>query len=67
MGDLTISHIRSLVDLASLIPDLAIMVQLDSVMMDLDFKVIIKHRVRGVGWHYLVVRVEGEGEFGAEY
>ena len=67
MGDPTVSRIRSSVDLASLIPDLAIMVQLDLVMMDLDFEVIIKHRAGGAGWHYSVVRAEGEGEFGTEY
>ena len=65
MGDSTISCIRSSTDLASLIPDLAIMVQLDLVMMDLDFEVTIKHRAGSVGWNYSVVRVEGEGEFGA--
>ena len=48
--------------MASLIPDLAIMVQLDLVMMDLELGVTIKHHIGGVGWNYLVVRVKGEGE-----
>ena len=38
MGDLTIRRIRSPVDLASLISDLAIMVKLDLEMMNLDWK-----------------------------
>ena len=56
MGDPNVRSIRSPTDLASLIPDLAIMVQLDLVMMDLEFEVIIKHRAGGVGWHYSVGR-----------
>ena len=67
MGDPIVTSIRSPVDLVSLIPNLAIMVQLDLVMMDLDFEVIIKHRMGGIGWHYSIVRAEGKGEFGAEY
>ena len=67
MGDPTISCIRSPADLTSLIPDLAIMVQLDLVMMDLELEVAIKHHVGGIGWHYSVVRAEVKGEFGAEY
>ena len=67
MGDPTVRSIRSSADLVSLIPDLAIMVQLDLVMMDLELEVAIKHRARGVGWHYSVVRAEGEGEFGTKY
>ena len=43
------------------------MVQLDLVMMDLELEVAIKHHVGGVGWYYLVVRDEGEDEFGAKY
>ena len=65
MGDLTFSCIRSPMDLASLIPDLATKVQLDLVMMDLELEAIIKHRVGGVGWNYSVVRDEVEGELGA--
>ena len=67
MEDLTIRHIISLADSASLIPDLAIMVRLDSVMMDLDFEVIIKHHIGGVGCNFSIVRAEGEGEFGTKY
>ena len=67
MGDLTVSRIRSPVNLASLIPDLEIMVQLDLVMMDLELEVFTKHHAGGVGLHYLVVRAEVKGEFGAEY
>ena len=67
MGDSTVSHIRSSTDLASLILDLEIMVQLDLVMMDLELEVAIKHHTRGIGWHYSVVKAEVEGEFGAEY
>ena len=67
MVDPTISRISSSVDLASLIPNLAIMVQLDLVMMDLELEVIIKHCVGGIGWNYSVVRAEVEGEFGVEY
>ena len=66
-GDPTVSRIRSLTNLASLIPDLTIMVQLDLVMMDLELEVAIRDHAGGVGWHYSVVRAEGEGEFGVEY
>ena len=38
MGDPTVISIRSSTNLASLIPDLAIMVKLDLVMMNLDWK-----------------------------
>ena len=58
------SRIRSPADLASLIPDLEIMVQLDLGMMDLELEVAIKHHTRGIGWHYSVVRAEVEGKFG---
>ena len=67
MGDPTISRIRSPTDLASLIPDLAIMVQLYLVMMCLELEVAIKYCVGGVGWHYSVVRAKVEGEFSAYY
>ena len=60
MGDLTVSRIRSPVDLA-------IMVQLDLVMMDLELEVDIKHCIGGIGWNYSVVKAEGEGEFGAYF
>ena len=63
MGDLTVRSIRSLMDLASLIPDLAIIMKLDLVMMDLELEVAIKHCTGCVGWHYSVATVEVEGEF----
>ena len=44
MGDPTVRSTRSSVDLASLIPDLEIMMELDLVMMDLELEVAIKHR-----------------------
>ena len=43
MDDLTIRSIRSSVDLASLLPDLEIMMKLYLVMMDLELEVAIKH------------------------
>ena len=67
MGDPIVSCIISLMDLASLVPDLAIMVYLDLVMMDLELEVIIKHRAGGVGCHYSIVKAELEGEFCVEY
>ena len=67
MGDPTVSHMRSPVDSVSLIPDLAIMVQLDLVMMDLELEVDIKHCIGGIGWNYSVLKAEGEGEFGAYF
>ena len=67
MGDPTVRSIRSLMDLASLIPDLVIMMKLDLVMMDLKLEVAIKHRVVCVKLPYSAARVEVEGEFGAEY
>ena len=63
MGDLTIRSIRSLMDLASLILDLAIMMNLDLVMMDLELEVAIKHHAGCIRWHSLVARAEVEGEF----
>ena len=44
MGDQTIRSIILPTDLASLILDLAIMMKLDLVMMDLKLEVAIKHR-----------------------
>ena len=41
--DLTVRSIISPTDLASLLPDLAIMMKLDLVMMDLELEVAIKH------------------------
>ena len=67
MVDMTIRSIRSMMDLASLIPDLAIIMKLDLVMMDLELEVAIKHRLGCVRWHYLVPRVEVEGEFCVDY
>ena len=56
MGDPTIRSIRSLTDLASLIPDLEIMMNLYLVMMDLELAVAIKHRARCIKWNYLVAK-----------
>ena len=52
MDDPTIRSIRSLVDLASLLPDLVIMMKLDLVMMDLELEVAIKHYAGCIGWNY---------------
>ena len=49
MGDLAVRSIRSLVDLASLIPSLEIMMKLYLVMMDLELEVAIKHHVGCIG------------------
>ena len=56
MNDPTIRSIRSLADLASLLPNLAIMMKLYLVMMDLELEVAIKHYVGCVRWHYLVAK-----------
>ena len=45
MSDLTIRRVRSLVDFASLIPDLAIMVRIDLAMMNFGLEVAIKQHV----------------------
>ena len=66
-GDPTVRSIRSPVNFTSLIADLAIMMKLDLVMMDLELEVAIKHCVGCIGWNYLVARAEVEGEFYAEY
>ena len=50
MDDLTIRSIRWLVDLASLLPDLEIMMKLYLVMMDLELEVAIKHHAGCIGW-----------------
>ena len=67
MGDLTVRSIRSPVDLVALLPDLAIMMKLDLVMMDLELEVAIKNRVGCIKWNYLVARAEVEGEFYVDY
>ena len=54
--------VRLPVDLASLIPDLEIMMKLDLVMMNLELEVAIKHRAGCVRWNYSVARAEIEGE-----
>ena len=56
MYDPTVRSIISSTNLASLQPDLEIMMKLDLVMMDLELEVAIKHRVGCVGWHYSVAK-----------
>ena len=56
MGDLTVRSIRSLADLASLLLDLGIMMELDLVMMDFELELAIKHHVGCIRWHCLVVK-----------
>ena len=63
MADMTVRSIRSMMDLVSLIPDLAIIMKLDLVMMDLELEVAIKHCTGCIGWHYSVATVELGGEF----
>ena len=63
MGDPTVRRIRSPADLASLTPNLEIMMKLYLVMMNLQLEVAIKHCLVCVIWHYSVVRAEREGEF----
>ena len=48
MSDLTIRRVRSLVDLASLIPNLSIMVRIDLSMLNFGLEVAIKQRARCV-------------------
>ena len=45
MSDLTVRRVRSSVDLASLIPNLAIMVRIDFAMMNFGLEVAIKQHV----------------------
>ena len=51
MGDVTVRSIRLPMDLASLIPDLAIMMKLVLVMIDLELEVAIKHHAGCIRWH----------------
>ena len=52
----TVRSIISSADLASLLPDLAIMMKLDLVMMDLELEVAIKHCVGCIRWHCSVAK-----------
>ena len=56
MDDLTVRSIRSPMDLASLLPDSAIMMKLDLVMMDLELEVAIKHCVVCIEWDCSVAK-----------
>ena len=54
MSDPTVRSIISSMDLASLIPDLEIIMKFNLVMMDLELEVAIKHRAGCIRWHYSV-------------
>ena len=55
MNDLIVRSIILSVDLESLLSDLAIMMKLDLVMMDLELEVAVKHHTGCIKWHCAVV------------